>query len=695
MAAVERESQPTQPEPAPPPLDGDLLGEPVGIELTNAVRIHRMGEVAVTALRGVSLKVAPGEFVAIMGPSGCGKSTLLSLLGGLDRPTDGTVVVGGRKLNVMKDRQLADYRLQHVGTIFQSFNLIPTLTAQDNVALPMTLGGVPAVRRRERSRRLLETVGLHDRVTFRPTRLSGGEQQRVSVARALANRPGLILADEPTGNLDEVAGRGVLELIQQMHKLGATVVMVTHDPEVAAVAQRTVRMRNGNIVEDPGSPTATGAEVATPGRVNRLALLESFRMGASSIRRRKLRTALSSAGVAIGIAAMGIIVSFANGVQDSLTNAFAITGQLNQVSVGDSNFGPTDPTKHKVLDKAALAKLAGLPHVQDAYGNLFVEGTLSNANATLTNTYLTSAAPLSQTPTALSKFLAAGGFQSSDNADEVLLSVDTASKLGYKPAAAIGQKVTFSGLFPGFFVGGTGQQPASTSIPVALTIVGVVTNATNIGNGSATFISVPYGAAVAYWDRMGSANNWTTDEFNSITLVADSSGTVDSVAKAVKALGYQATTSSDFLKGFSQFITILEIGLSGLAAIALIVACLGIANTMYTAVLERTREIGILKALGARSADVRGMFMSEAGMIGLIGGATGLLIAALVSVVGNVVVNNIAANQGIPLDLSVFRITWWLVAGALVLATVFSALSGFLPALRASRLDPVAALRYE
>jgi putative ABC transport system permease protein len=194
---------------------------------------------------------------------------------------------------------------------------------------------------------------------------------------------------------------------------------------------------------------------------------------------------------------------------------------------------------------------------------------------------------------------------------------------------------------------------------------------------------------------MAKANDWTADEFSSITLVSDSSGTVDTVAKEVKALGYQATTTSDILKGFGQFITILEIGLSGLAAIALIVACLGIANTMYTAVLERTREIGILKALGARSADVRGMFMAEAAMIGLVGGAVGLLIAGLVSVIGNIVVNNIAQAQGIPLDLSVFNVTWWLVVGALILASAFSALSGLFPALRASRLDPVAALRYE
>lgn len=699
MAIVEDQPSTAEPEPRPAkaaPLDSDLLGEPIGLELQNVVRVHRMGEIAVTALRGVSLQVAPGEFVAIMGPSGCGKSTLLSLIGGLDRPTDGTIIAGGRKLSTMRDRQLADYRLQHVGTIFQSFNLIPTLTALDNVALPMTLAGVPARQRRERSQKLLETVGLKDRTTFRPTRLSGGEQQRVSVARALANRPGLILADEPTGNLDEASGQDVLQLIKDMHDLGATVVMVTHDPEVAAIAQRIVRMRNGNIVEDPGTSAGVAPSEGGKALLRRLGWLEPARMGAGSVRRRKLRTTLSSLGVAIGIAAMGIIVSFANGVQDSLDNAFAITGQVNQVSVGEQG-GLIDPTKHKVLDQAALAKLAALPHVKDAYGNVVINGKLTGGDGTmLTNVYLSSGSPLSETPKALSKFLAAGGFPSSDSAAEVILSADAATKLAYaKPSAAIGQKVTFNGLYSGFYVPGSGQPLAAVSLPLELTVVGVLNNSSSLGTGGAIFLGAPYATTTSYWEHMATANHWTGDEFNSITLVADSTGTEDKVAKEVRDLGYQATTSSDLLKGFGQFVTILEIGLSGLAAIALIVACLGIANTMYTAVLERTREIGILKALGARSADVRGMFMSEAGMIGLIGGAAGLVIAGIVSVVGNIVVNNIASGQGIPLDLSVFRITWWLIVGALALATLFSALSGFFPALRASRLDPVAALRYE
>jgi len=455
-------------------------------------------------------------------------------------------------------------------------------------------------------------------------------------------------------------------------------------------------MRNGSIVEDPGGRNTVERPAPPKAKSGRLSWLESFRFGAASIRRRKLRTALSSAGVAIGIAVMAIIVSFSTGVQDSLTNAFAITGQLDQVSAGSgSSFGLSDPTKHKPLDNAALAQMAALPHVKDAYGSLLMEGTMTSGSTEITNVYFSSSSPLNETPKALSKFLVAGNFQSSDTANEVMITADTASKLGFKTSNAVGQKVTFSAQYPGLFIGGTGQEAAAVSLPIELTIVGIVSNASSFGNGTATFISVPYQTAKGYWERMAKANSWQTDEFQGITLVAESAGSVDSVAKEVKDLGYDATTTSDFLKGFSQFITILEIGLSGLAAIALIVACLGIANTMYTAVLERTREIGVMKALGARSADVRGIFLSEAGLIGLLGGGVGLLIAALVAVVGNVIVNNIAVGQGIPLDLSVFRLTWWLIAGALALATLFSALSGFFPALRASRLDPVAALRYE
>src|SRR5579859_993212 len=196
----------------------DLLGEPVGLQLKGVERIHKMGEVQVPALRGVSFDVAPGEFIAVTGPSGCGKSTLLSLIGGLDRPSKGTIVASGQPLHSLKDRVLADYRLQRVGTIFQQFNLVQTMTSKDNVSLPMALAGAGRRERNSRASRLLELVGLGDRANFRPNRLSGGEQQRVSIARALGNRPGLLLCDEPTGNLDTEAGNKVMDLIEEMNK---------------------------------------------------------------------------------------------------------------------------------------------------------------------------------------------------------------------------------------------------------------------------------------------------------------------------------------------------------------------------------------------------------------------------------------------------------------------------------------------
>ena len=252
-----------EPEPArPPDLAPHLIGTPVEVDVQDVVRNHQMGDVMVPALRGVSLHVAAGEFVAIMGPSGCGKSTLLSLMGGLDRPTSGAITVGGRSLGGLPDRWLADYRLRVTGTVFQSFNLIQTHSALGNVELPMALAGVPKAERSRRARELLEMVGLGDRADHRPSRLSGGEQQRVAVARALANAPGLLLADEPTGNLDDTAGAAVLGLLRRLNEAGVTLVVVTHDAEVAGRADRVVRLRNGLVTEDPGPPP--GAPRALP-----------------------------------------------------------------------------------------------------------------------------------------------------------------------------------------------------------------------------------------------------------------------------------------------------------------------------------------------------------------------------------------------------------------------------------------------
>ncbi len=219
------------------------------IELREVWKTYRLGKVEVHALRGVSLSLEEGEFLAVMGPSGSGKSTLMHLMGCLDLPTSGTILFAGADISGLKSAELAEIRGRQIGFVFQTFNLVHTLTALENVELPMVFQGSGRSTRRARAAELLERVGLADRLHHRPSELSGGEQQRVAIARALANDPKLILCDEPTGNLDSAAGEKILETLKGLNEEGRTVILVTHDPEAAAYAKRRVQLRDGQMVE--------------------------------------------------------------------------------------------------------------------------------------------------------------------------------------------------------------------------------------------------------------------------------------------------------------------------------------------------------------------------------------------------------------------------------------------------------------
>jgi len=220
------------------------------IRIENVTKVYRNGEIQLTALKGVSLHVKPGEFVAVMGPSGCGKSTLMNLLGCLDSITSGKYILNGKDVSTLSGNELAYIRNREIGFVFQSFNLLPRMTILENVELPMVYAGVPARERRARALEALARVDLSERIKHRPSEISGGQRQRVAIARAIVNKPSVILADEPTGNLDTKVTVEIMRIIQQLNDEGVTVLMVTHEPDVANYAKRIVRMKDGCIIDD-------------------------------------------------------------------------------------------------------------------------------------------------------------------------------------------------------------------------------------------------------------------------------------------------------------------------------------------------------------------------------------------------------------------------------------------------------------
>jgi ABC-type lipoprotein export system ATPase subunit/ABC-type antimicrobial peptide transport system permease subunit len=663
------------PEPEPAPEDGfhDLLGQAVGLRLDSVTRTFDTGDMKVVALRDVSVEIAPGEFVSVIGPSGCGKTTLLSLMGGLDRPTSGRVFAAGLALDELSETALADYRLQRAATIFQTFNLIGAMSVLENVSLPLLLAGIGPAERRARALHLLELVGLEGKSRVRASRLSGGEQQKVAIARALANRPGLILADEPTGSLDSAAGKRILDLLKDLNRRGATVVLVTHDPEVARHSNRALRMMDGRAFElESNSRNVRNQDpVMVPPRLH---WRDTLRLGLLSAGRRPLRTFLTTTGVAIGIAAMSLIVALSGGLSYALSAPGLSANRLDEVTVRPA------PEASLSFDAATISTLAEVQHVKAVWGEVALPGGFSATTAapSLKTDRLIALAPRAwwTEPPAL----VAGAMPTSDSLSQVVLSRSEAIALGFtSPAAAVGKVVTFTV---------NAAKPATLS----LLVVGVVSDVAM--PGGVTGALAPYQLVRDQWGASAALNGWKQGEFTSITVLADSGETVDGVRDQIEALGFQAESTGDQLRGFEELLGRLRVALLGLSVVALLLACLGIANTMYTAVLERTREIGILKAVGARSRDILLLFVAEAALIGLVGGVLGGVVAAFLSRLGNSAVDALVPPVA-GAAVEVFRPDIVVAVAALVLAVLLSMGSGLLPAVRAAAQEPMKALHHE
>ena len=666
------------------------------IRLVGLERQFQRGDAPVQALRGVDLTVNPGDFVALVGPSGSGKSTLLNLLGGLDHPTAGELWVGDVPLHTANDKERTRHRRDQVGFIFQSFNLLPRLTALENVAVPLMLAGVDKAAREARARALLEQVGLGHRLDHYPAELSGGEQQRTAVARALIHKPTLILADEPTGNLDSKTGAEVMDLLRQLNvEQGITLIVVTHDAEVAAYADRIVRLRDGEIVEVETVKTSSriGAQdVEAGGGGNgrsRLQWNDIIQSALRNLSRRPVRNILTAGGVLIGIVTLVAMVSFGVGVQQEVQRNFETIG-LENIFVsplfdeGDA-FDPfSQPLPQTPITPAVVGQIRAMPGVGAVTPSLSLPFTIDMV--------------LAREEQALSVRLARGGEGrfSFGNLNEViageeLVEGDSAGVVlwagladqflteGETYADLIGDPVVFTLRLPR----GETQQFDSTIIGVR----------DSFGSRTIDLGLTERAAMKAWW--FGDPAILEAEGYDMVTVRADDLTAVADVTTALQEMDLQTQSLETILDAANQVLALLQALLGSVGALALLVAALGVANTMMMAIYERTREIGVLKALGASRGEIRALFTVEAALIGLIGGLFGLLVGALLGRVVDWFAHRYLITEGVTGVGALSIVPPWLALGALIFAALIGILAGLYPAARAARLDPVTALRHE
>ena len=672
------------------------------IQLVEVCRHFEFGSIDVKALDRINLEIGQGEFVALVGPSGSGKSTLLNLLGGLDRPTSGELNIQGLGLQDATETELTAHRRHNVGFIFQSFNLLPTLTALENVALPLMLSGVPLKERHARAADLLKRVGLEHRLDHRPTEMSGGEQQRAAIARALVNGPQLILADEPTGNLDYSTGNDVMQLLHNLNKeSGVTLIVVTHDPEVAAYADRIVHLRDGGVDRiDVSKNTPVKKSQSEDNKRSKLALSgglslrDLMRTAWDNLRRRPVRNILTASGVLIGIVTLVAMVSFGVGVQNEVNRNFEALG-LENVFIS-----PTFPEQADAFDPFGVAKpeqpltpenvaaFRAMPEVRSVTPTLDLpynmEVSLSFADVALPIRLSggfghSPAGPGMPAPPEMLAGVALG----EGDTQGVTLIEGLADQLlegtGLVYEDLVNQPVTL-----------TVRLPRGETKEFASQIVGVES-----GRGSNT---IELGLAErieikAWW--YGRPDTLEADGFDMLIVRAVDQLSVPAVVDTAESMSLQAQSLGTILELANRVLAIMQALLGSVGALALLVATLGVANTMMMAIYERTREIGVLKALGATSREVRRMFTADAVLLGIIGGFVGVIFGTLLGRLVDWLGHLYLESEGVIGIGQMSIVPPWLAIGALVFAGFIGVLGGLYPAARAARLDPVAALKHE
>ncbi|NVN99976.1 MAG: MacB family efflux pump subunit [Geobacteraceae bacterium] len=647
------------------------------LELSGLGRSFVTGEQEIPVLKGVDLTIMAGEMVAIVGASGSGKSTLMNILGCLDRPSEGSYQVNGRETSQLSNNELARLRRDYFGFIFQRYHLMPHLTAAQNAEIPAIYAGVNKQDRQKRARTLLARLGLTDRCDHRPNQLSGGQQQRVSIARALMNGGDVILADEPTGALDSKSGKEMMAVLHELHGRGHTIILVTHDLQVANHAERIIEISDGMIIRDQPNPDQHASEtqrLPEKASVERSTnflkanwgrFAEAFKMALIAMTSHRMRTLLTMLGIVIGITSVVSVVALGQGAQQKVIKDISSMG-TNVIDVNPGkDWGDEDAATIQTLVPSDLEALKAQVYVDSASpatgGSQLLRYRNVTANASLNG--------VGEQYFRVKGYEMAKGmaFTADDVKQQAQVAVidQNTNKKFFAKEDPLG-KIIFIGSLPCRVIGVTKEKESP------------------MGNSSNLEAWIPSSAAM---------NRLLGQQYFSSITVRVKEGVSNQIAEQsiIKLLkqrhgrkDFYTNSSDSIMKTINKTTTTLKLMISAIAVISLVVGGIGVMNIMLVSVTERTHEIGIRMAVGARQEDIMQQFLIESVLVCLLGGMIGIILSYVVGAVFSLFVTSFAMKFSIMSIVSAF-----------LCSTLIGVIFGFLPARNAARLDPIEALARE